>query len=87
MWVGATDVQSTARTLKRSPWVAWVGSRCRHRGLWERETEGVLTRGEGDGGWVGWGMKVLDPKAGLRWPRAKVRQPPPEAGRQEQTPC
>lgn len=33
------------------------------------------------GGQLGWGVKVLDPKAGPRRPRAKERQPPPEAGR------
>ena len=33
------------------------------------------------GGPLGWGVKVLNPKAGPRWPRAKERQPPLEAGR------
>lgn len=74
--MGDTDVQSTARTLKRSPWVAWVGSRCRHRGLWKREAEGRLTPGEGDGRAAGLGCEGAGPEG---WTEAAASQGAPAA--------
>lgn len=76
MWVGDTDVQSRARTLKRSPWVAWVGSGCRHRGLWKREAEGRLTHGEGDGRAVGLGCEGAEPEG---WTEVAASQGVPAA--------
>lgn len=59
------------------------------QGALGEETEGVLTRGEGDGGGGRVeGMKVLDPKAGLRWPRGPGAPATAEAEKtREQTPC